>query len=117
MVLYRIDDPTEALRRVVDRVTSVHVKDGLPPADPQSLGLEVPPGTGRARVKKCLRILHEAQFEGPLIIENYTWRAGGDPHSMGLQDADAAAWSADPLEALRYAKSFIERSLVEIDAA
>ena len=118
MVMYRMDDPTDALRRVLDRVTSVHVKDGLPPDSANALGLETPPGTGKARVKECLAILHEADFQGPLIIENYSWRAGGDPHAAGLsEDADATAWTAEPLEALTYAKEYVERCLRGIGAA
>ena len=118
MVMYRMDDPTTALRRVMHRVTSIHVKDGLPPDSPDALGLEVPPGTGNAKVKECLEILHEASFQGPLIIENYTWRIGGDPHAAGLsEDADATAWTADPLESLTYAKEYVERCLEDIDAA
>ena len=30
-VLYGMDHPPDALRRLLDRVTSIHVKDGLPP--------------------------------------------------------------------------------------
>jgi sugar phosphate isomerase/epimerase len=30
LVLYGMDSPPRALKRVLDRVTSVHVKDGLP---------------------------------------------------------------------------------------
>ena len=112
MVMYRMDDPTDALRRVLDRVTSVHVKDGLPPDSPDALGLETPPGTGKARVKECLEILHKADFQGPLIIENYSWLAGGDTHAAGLYEADAArVWTADPLESLTYAKEYVERCL------
>ncbi len=117
MVLYRMGDPADALRRVLGRVTSVHVKDGLPPESPEALGMEVPPGTGNARVKECLKVLHEAEFQGPLIIENYTWRAGADPHAAGIGDEYAAAWSADPLEALTYAKDYVERCLEEFGAA
>ena len=117
MVMYRMDDPTDALRRVLDKVTSVHVKDGLPPDHLDALGLETPPGAGKARVKECLEILHEANFPGPLIIENYSWRDGGDPHAAGLsEDADATAWTADPLKALTYAKEYVERCLREIGA-
>jgi len=100
MVLYRMDDPTSALKRVIDRVTSVHVKDGLPPDRPGALGRETRLGEGRARVKECLRILHESEFGGPLIIENYTWRELG----------------TEPLDELRRAKEFVETALTEIGA-
>ena len=81
LVLYGIEDPPVALRALLARVTSVHLKDGLPPADPHRLGTEVRLGDGKADVKTCLRILAEAGFQGPLVIENYVWRAGTDPLS------------------------------------
>jgi sugar phosphate isomerase/epimerase len=91
LVLYGLDDPPRALERLLDRVTSVHVKDGLPPDDPRRLGREVPLGDGRAQVRECLRLLEAAGFRGPLIIENYAWRDRG----------------TDPLEELARARDFI----------
>jgi L-ribulose-5-phosphate 3-epimerase len=91
LVLYGLDDPPRALEHLLDRVTSVHVKDGLPPDDPRLLGREVPLGYGKARVRECLHLLDEAGFRGPLIIENYTWRDRG----------------TDPLQELARARDFI----------
>ncbi len=91
LVLYGLDDPPRALERVLDRVTSLHVKDGLPPDDPRLLGREVSLGEGRAQVRECLRLLDAAGFRGPLIIENYSWRDRG----------------TDPLEELARARDFI----------
>jgi sugar phosphate isomerase/epimerase len=91
LVLYGLDDPPRALEHLLDRVTSLHVKDGLLPEDPRRLGTEVPLGEGRARVAECLRLVDAAGFRGPLIIENYTWREGG----------------SDPLRALARARDFI----------
>jgi quinoprotein glucose dehydrogenase len=93
LVLYGMDAPPAALKRLLRRVTSLHIKDGLPPADGRSLGRETRLGEGRAGVSECLRILREAKFEGPLIIENYVWRQT----------------QIDPLDELRRAKAFIER--------
>jgi L-ribulose-5-phosphate 3-epimerase len=95
LVLYGTEDPPAALRRLVGRVTSVHVKDGLPPASPGALGKEVRLGEGRAGVASCLEILRNAGFTGPLIIENYVFR--------NLQ--------TDPLDELRRAKAFVERTI------
>jgi sugar phosphate isomerase/epimerase len=95
LVLYGMDSPPRALKRVLDRVTSVHVKDGLPPGDPRLLGRETRLGEGRADVKECLRMLLDPGFHGPLIIENYVWRNLG----------------TDPLEELRRAKEFVENCL------
>jgi L-ribulose-5-phosphate 3-epimerase len=94
-VLYGMDRPSEALRRLLDRVTSIHVKDGLPPEAPGRLGREVRLGEGRGEVAACLEILRRAGFAGPLVIENYVARATG----------------ADPLDELRLAKAFIEATL------
>ena len=87
--------PPNALRRLLDRVTSVHVKDGLPPDAPRKLGREVRLGDGRGEVGKCLQILRDAGFAGPLVIENYVSRESG----------------ADPVDELRTAKAFIEKTL------
>jgi sugar phosphate isomerase/epimerase len=91
LVLYGLDDPPRALERLLDRVTSLHVKDGLPPDDPRLLGREVPLGEGKAQVRECLRLLEKAGFRGPLIIENYTWRDRG----------------TDPLQELARSRDFI----------
>ena len=94
-VLYGMDRPPEALRRLLDRVTSIHVKDGLPPDAPGRLGREVRLGEGRGEVAACLEILRRAGFAGPLVIENYVARSSG----------------ANPLDELRLAKAFIDSSL------
>ena len=95
LVLYGIEEPAAALARLLPRVTSLHIKDGLPPPDARSLGREARLGEGQVDVRTCLRILRESAFSGPLIIENYVWR-----HTK-----------RDPLEELRQAKTFIEREL------
>jgi sugar phosphate isomerase/epimerase len=95
LVLYGLDDPARALERLRGRVTSVHVKDGMPPENPARLGREVRLGEGRAQVAECLRILEKSGFQGPLIIENYVWRERG----------------TDPLEELARARDFIRASL------
>lgn len=99
LVLYGKDDPPAALRRLLSRVRSLHIKDGLPPAAPGALGKETRLGEGRGGVKECLAILHEAHFAGPLIIENYVAREMG----------------TDPMEELRRAKAFIDATLNELD--
>lgn len=93
LILYGMDSPPEALKRLLNRVTSIHVKDGLPPEDPRLLGREVRLGEGRAGVRECLQILRDAHFQGPVIIENYV--AAKTPN-------------ADPLDEIRKAKAFIE---------
>ncbi len=87
LVLYGLDESPRALERLMGRVTSVHVKDGLLPDDPRRLGREVPLGEGRAHVRECLYQLEAAGFRGPVIIENYTWRAGGTSPLVALAKA------------------------------
>ena len=92
-----MNHPPDALRRLLDRVTSIHVKDGIPPDAPGKLGREVRLGEGRGEVGSCLEMLRRAGFAGPLVIENYVARASG----------------ADPLDELRRAKAFIEKTLAQ----
>ena len=98
LVLYGKDDPPRALRRLLDRLMSLHIKDGLPPAAPRALGKETRLGEGRGGVKECLTILNEARFAGPLVIENYV------AHETGM----------DPMEELRRAKAFTDATLDEL---
>ncbi|HUL77705.1 MAG TPA: sugar phosphate isomerase/epimerase family protein [Vicinamibacteria bacterium] len=99
LVLYGLDQPARALEKLLGRVTSVHVKDGLPPAAPGQLGREARLGEGRAEVAECLRILERSGFAGPLIIENYVWR--------DLQTR--------PLDELARARDFIRAQLARKD--
>ena len=92
LLLYNMDDSPGALRVMLPRVTSVHVKDGCRPTKPGALGEEQRLGEGKARVAECLRLLHDANWRGPLIIENFVW----------------AARKTDPFDELRRSKEFIE---------
>ena len=92
LVIYGVDSPSAALKSFVSRVTSVHVKDALPPEKAGAMGREVRPGEGRAELRECFDILRESGFEGALIIENYVWRS----------------LKTKPPDELRIAKSFIE---------
>jgi len=98
LILYGMEDSPGALRRLLPRVTSVHVKDGLPPAQPGALGVETRLGEGKGQVRECLALLRQANFRGPLIIENYV----------------AAVRGTDPADEVRRAKEFIERALAAI---
>lgn len=91
LVLYGLDESPRALEKLAARVTSVHAKDGLLPENPKLLGREVPLGEGRAGVRECLKILDAAGFQGPVIVENYTWRSG----------------ATSPREALARARDFL----------
>ncbi len=94
LVIYGVDAPSRALKHVVGRVTSVHVKDALLPEAPGAMGREVRPGEGRAELAECLRMLRASGFTGALIIENYVAR--------GLK--------TDPMDELRFAQAFLRTS-------
>jgi len=94
LVIYGVDSPSRALKRVVARVTSVHVKDALPPETPGAMGREVRPGEGGAELKECFTILRASGFTGALIIENYV----------------ARGMKTDPMDELRIAKTFLDKS-------
>ena len=94
LVIYGVDAPSRALKHVVTRVTSVHVKDALLPESPGAMGREVRPGEGRAELAECFRMLRASGFKGALIIENYVAR--------GLK--------TDPMDELRFAKAFLQKS-------
>ena len=94
LVIYGVDSPSRALARIVSRVTSVHVKDALLPDTAGAMGKEVRPGEGRAELSECFRLLRDAGYTGPLIIENYVARGS----------------KTDPMDELRQAKAFIEKT-------
>ena len=94
LVIYGVDAPSRALKHIVGRVTSVHVKDALLPETPGAMGREVRPGEGRAELAECFRMLRASGFTGAIIIENYVAR--------GLK--------TDPMDELRFAKAFLQKS-------
>ena len=94
LVIYGVDSPSEALKHIVARVTSVHVKDALLPETPGAMGREVRPGDGRAELAECFRVLRSSGFTGALIIENYV----------------ARGMKTDPTDELRRAKAFLQQS-------
>lgn len=94
LVIYGVESPSKALKHFVKRVTSVHVKDARLPETPGAMGLEVRPGEGQAELAECFKILKANGFTGALVVENYVAR--------GLK--------TDPMEELRRAKAFIERT-------
>ena len=90
MLLYDMDDPIEALRKLVPHVQQVHVKDGKRPAVKGDWGEEVVVGTGQVDLEAFVRILAEADYEGDYIFE----REAGDDRvgdiSKGIEALKAA---------------------------
>jgi sugar phosphate isomerase/epimerase len=69
MILYGSGDPIEALGKLAVHVSTVHCKDGKPPAVPGKLGTEVPLGQGIVCFERFIAKLREIGYEGPLCIE------------------------------------------------
>lgn len=74
LILYDMDDPIEALPKLVTHVGQVHVKDGKRPAQKGQWGEEVVVGTGEVDWQAFVRILADADFSGSYIFE----REAGD---------------------------------------
>jgi len=75
MILYDMDEPIEALRRLVPYVQQVHVKDARRTKVKGDWGEEVVVGTGEVDWVEFVRILAEAGFTGDYIFER---EAGAD---------------------------------------
>ena len=70
MILYGTGEPIEALKKLGDRVRSIHCKDALWAEKPgKEWGQEVPLGEGQVDMAKYLETLKELGYEGPLTIE------------------------------------------------
>jgi sugar phosphate isomerase/epimerase len=75
MILYDMDEPLEALRKLVSHVQQVHVKDAKRTTVKGQWGEEVVVGTGQVDWVAFVRILAEADYEGDYIFER---EAGSD---------------------------------------
>ncbi len=70
MILYGIEEPIEALKKIGSHVRSVHCKDAKWAANPgEEWGAEVPLGDGDVNMESYLRTLQEIGYDGPLTIE------------------------------------------------
>lgn len=90
MILYDMDEPIEALRKLVSRVQQVHVKDAKRTTVKGQWGEEVVVGTGQVDWDAFVRILAEADYAGDYIFE----REAGDDRvgdiSQGIRALKAA---------------------------
>ena len=75
MLLYDMDEPIDALRKLVPHVKHVHVKDANRPATKGEWGEEVVVGTGSVDWIAFVRTLAEADFAGGY---NFEREAGDD---------------------------------------
>jgi L-ribulose-5-phosphate 3-epimerase len=74
LILYDMDEPIEALRKLVSHVQQVHVKDARRTTVKGQWGEEVVVGTGQVDWLAFVRILAEADYAGDYIFE----REAGD---------------------------------------
>ncbi len=70
MILYGTGEPIEALRKLGNRVRSVHCKDANWAKNPgKEWGEEKPLGAGQVDIRKYLQTLKDIGYTGPLTIE------------------------------------------------
>jgi L-ribulose-5-phosphate 3-epimerase len=69
LVLYGKANPVDAVEVFGRYIQGVHAKDGLYPADPRSLGEEVPIGKGRVNFPALIDKLKRIGYRNPLTIE------------------------------------------------
>ena len=74
MILYDKGDPIDALRRLLPRVRSVHIKDGVRTRTPGEWGAEAVVGEGQVDWPAFIRVLAEGGYAGDLLVEG----EGGD---------------------------------------
>jgi len=90
MILYDMDDPIEALRKLVPHVQQVHVKDATRTAAKGQWGSEVVVGRGEVDWVAFVSILAEADFDGSYVFE----REAGDNRlgdvTQGIEALSAA---------------------------
>ena len=69
MILYDKGDPIEALRRLLPRVRSIHIKDAVRTVTPGEWGAEAVVGEGQVDWPAFVRTLAEGGYTGDLLVE------------------------------------------------
>lgn len=83
MILYEKGDPIAALKKLLPRVRSVHIKDAIKTKTPGTWGAEVPVGEGQVDWPAFLKVLADGDYKGDLIIE----REAGDHRIVDAKKA------------------------------
>ncbi len=83
MILYGKGDPIEAVTKLIGRVKNVHIKDATAATTPGEWGKEVPAGTGEVDWTRFFKVLVDAGYDGPLVIE----REAGDDRTGDIAAA------------------------------
>jgi L-ribulose-5-phosphate 3-epimerase len=74
MILYDKGEPIEALRKLLPRVQSIHIKDAVRTTTPGQWGAEMPIGEGQVNWHAFIEVLAHGGYTGDMHIE----REGGD---------------------------------------
>ncbi len=90
MILYDMDEPIEALRKLAPHVKQTHVKDAKRTKVKDQWGDEVIVGTGEVDWNAFVQILGEADFDGGLIFE----REAGDNRVGDIKEGIKALTAA-----------------------
>jgi sugar phosphate isomerase/epimerase len=90
MILYDMDEPIEALRKLAPHVQQVHVKDAKRTTVKGQWGEEVVVGTGQVDLAAFVRILAENDYQGDYVFE----REAGDDRVGDIAKGIAALKAA-----------------------
>ncbi len=69
IVMYGFGNPVDAVYTLNSYISSIHIKDGLPPEDPKILGKETNFGEGFVDFNRFFSALKHYGFDGSVIIE------------------------------------------------
>ncbi len=69
IIMYGYGNPVDAVYTLAPYIKSVHIKDGMPPIEPYTLGNEVDFGTGFVDFERFFKIIKEKGIDVPFIIE------------------------------------------------
>jgi len=69
MILYAKGDPIDSLKKLMHRVSQVHIKDATKTTTPGTWGVEVPIGDGDVDWQAFMDTLAAGDFKGSLVIE------------------------------------------------
>ncbi len=92
MILYDKGDPIDALKKLLPRVRSIHIKDAIKTSTPGEWGSEVPVGTGQVDWQAFMQVLTDGDYTGDMHIE----REAGESRII---DAKAAVDHLAPIMA------------------
>lgn len=69
MILYDKGDPIDALKKLLPRVKSIHLKDAIKTKTPGEWGSEEPIGTGQVDWQAFMQVLADGGYTGDMHIE------------------------------------------------